>query len=220
MVHGSTIGQAAHHRPLHWTCRRPHVGPIPTEVPWFRRGLGELLWVPDAGERTRSDQWGGVLPRRRHLCPLTLPSGCRRGIYPHVSYIPHPILAKLTVSLSWSDTTASTIGRLWGKYTPPLPAHFPLIPSLKFAPRKSLAGFLAATVTGFLICMTFWSRGSQGWKILESGWAGLTITSVVIGIGGAVAEALDLGLDDNLTLPILSGALMWTWLSITNLLIR
>jgi len=68
--------------------------------------------------------------------------------------------------------------------------------------------------------MSFWSRGSQGWKILESGWTGLTITSVVIGIGGAVAEALDLGLDDNLTLPILSGALMWTWLSITNLLIR
>lgn len=55
---------------------------------------------------------------------------------------------------------------------------------------------------------------------MEGGWAGLTITSVVIGIGGAVAEALDLGLDDNLTLPILSGALMWTWLSITNLLIR
>jgi diacylglycerol kinase (CTP) len=68
--------------------------------------------------------------------------------------------------------------------------------------------------------MSFWSRGSHGWKILESGWAGLTITSVVIGIGGAVAEALDLGLDDNLTLPILSGALMWIWLSITNLLIR
>jgi len=127
---------------------------------------------------------------------------------------------KLTYSLSWYDTTASTIGRLWGKYTPPLPAHFPLIPAIKFAPRKSLAGFLAATVTGFLICMSFWSRGSQGWKILEGGWAGLTITSVVIGIGGAVAEALDLGLDDNLTLPILSGALMWIWLSITNLLIR
>jgi len=69
--------------------------------------------------------------------------------------------------------------------------------------------------------MTFWSRGSHGnWKILDGSLAGLVITSVVIGIGGAVAEALDLGLDDNLTLPILSGALMWTWLSITNLLIR
>jgi diacylglycerol kinase (CTP) len=69
--------------------------------------------------------------------------------------------------------------------------------------------------------MAFWSRGSHGnWKILDGGLAGLTITSVVIGVGGAVAEALDLGLDDNLTLPILSGALMWTWLSITNLLFR
>jgi diacylglycerol kinase (CTP) len=69
--------------------------------------------------------------------------------------------------------------------------------------------------------MTFWARGSNGhWAILNGGWAGLTITSVVIGVGGAVAEALDLGLDDNLTLPILSGALMWIWLSITNVLLR
>ena len=69
--------------------------------------------------------------------------------------------------------------------------------------------------------MSFWANGSHGsWKILDGSWFGLTITSIVIGIGGAVAEALDLGLDDNLTLPILSGALMWTWLSITNVLLR
>jgi diacylglycerol kinase (CTP) len=69
--------------------------------------------------------------------------------------------------------------------------------------------------------MCFWAKGSQGtWKILNGGLPGLTITSIVIGIGGAVAEALDLGLDDNLTLPILSGALMWIWLSITNVLFR
>jgi diacylglycerol kinase (CTP) len=69
--------------------------------------------------------------------------------------------------------------------------------------------------------MSFWANGSYGsWKILNGSWFGLTITSVVIGVGGAVAEALDLGLDDNLTLPILSGALMWTWLSITNVLLR
>jgi diacylglycerol kinase (CTP) len=32
------------------------------------------------------------------------------------------------------------------------------------------------------------------------------------------ADWVDLGLDDNLTLPILSGALIWAWLSVTNLL--
>jgi diacylglycerol kinase (CTP) len=139
-------------------------------------------------------------------------------------------------SLSWSDTTASTIGRLWGRHTPPLPPHFPAIKLLKFAPRKSLAGFLAATVTGALICIGFWWNGSDGrWDLLDGqSWAGLLGTAGVVGAGGAVVEALgeskfmtgpnyrglhvaDLGLDDNLTLPILSGALIWSWLGLTNL---
>lgn len=97
----------------------------------------------------------------------------------------------LTCSLSWSDTTASTLGRLWGRYTPPLPAHVPGIKFLPFAPRKSLAGFLAATVTGILICLGFWRNGSGGhWHLLDAHWLGLLVSSVVIGIGGAVTEAL------------------------------
>lgn len=93
--------------------------------------------------------------------------------------------------LSWSDTTASTLGRLWGRYTPPLPSHFPGIKLLPFAPRKSLAGFLAATVTGVLICLGFWWNGSGGrWHLLDGHWSGLLVTSLVVGIGGAVVEAL------------------------------
>lgn len=49
---------------------------------------------------------------------------------------------------------------------------------------------------------------------------GLVISSAVIGVGGAVVEALDLGVDDNLTLPILSGGIMCIWLYTTNLLLR
>lgn len=30
---------------------------------------------------------------------------------------------------------------------------------------------------------------------------------------------VDLGLDDNLTLPILSGAIMWLWFTVTNVLL-
>lgn len=64
-------------------------------------------------------------------------------------------------SLSWADTAASTIGRLWGAYTPPLPRSLPLIPYLPFfrlplAPRKSLAGFLAGSITGAAIALGFW----------------------------------------------------------------
>jgi diacylglycerol kinase (CTP) len=58
-------------------------------------------------------------------------------------------------SLSWADTAASTFGRLWGRYTPPLPRRLPLL-GLPFAPRKSLAGFIAACITGALVAIGFW----------------------------------------------------------------
>lgn len=58
-------------------------------------------------------------------------------------------------SLSWADTAASTIGRLWGAYTPPLPCSMPFL-RLPLAPRKSLAGFLAGSFTGAAIAVGFW----------------------------------------------------------------
>ncbi|AAW41406.2 hypothetical protein CNBA8100 [Cryptococcus deneoformans B-3501A] len=136
--------------------------------------------------------------------------------------------------LSWADTTASTLGRLWGRYTPPLPSHVPGIRFLPFAPRKSLAGFLAAAVTGVLITVGFWGGsgaaektvgyGGGEWKVLTEGvWGskgiGMGLTAGVVGVGGAVVEALDLGLDDNVTLPILSGAIIWAWFGFTNWLL-
>jgi diacylglycerol kinase (CTP) len=73
---------------------------------------------------------------------------------------------------------------------------------------------------------------------------GLWLTASVLGLGGAVVEALgecggtahrvdvakltcafpppplrphsDLGFDDNLTLPILTGGVMWAWLAICS----
>ncbi|WVW81135.1 hypothetical protein I302_103126 [Kwoniella bestiolae CBS 10118] len=148
------------------------------------------------------------------------------GVITVLSLYPRDVAVVAILTLSWSDTTASTIGRLWGKYTKPLPTHFPGIKALKFAPRKSLAGFLAASVTGFLIGITFWWSGSNGrWIVLDvedwgHGYWGLWVTAAVVGIGGAVVEALDLGVDDNLTLPILSGAVVWAWLAATNFLLK
>ncbi|KAI0923066.1 hypothetical protein AcV5_009890 [Taiwanofungus camphoratus] len=70
--------------------------------------------------------------------------------------------------LSWADTAASTIGRLWGSLTPPLPRRIPIL-NIPLAPRKSLAGFLAASVTGACIAVGFW-----GWLVplcnTESSW--------------------------------------------------
>ena len=96
----------------------------------------------------------------------------------------------LTCRLSWSDTTASTIGRLWGRHTPPLPPHLPFVRAIKFAPRKSLAGFMAATVTGACICLGFWHNGSNGkWAVLESS-VGFALTAVVVMAGPHVYVCL------------------------------
>ena len=59
-------------------------------------------------------------------------------------------------SLSWADTAASTFGRLWGRHTRPLPSRVPIL-GLPLAPRKSLAGFLAASITGAVIVFSLWS---------------------------------------------------------------
>lgn len=144
------------------------------------------------------------------------------GVVFVLSFYPKDVAVVAILTLSWSDTTASTIGRLWGKYTKPLPSHVPGIKWLPFAPRKSLAGFLAATVTGFLIGAGFWHKGCEGeasWDVLRYG-LGRLLTAGVVGVGGAVVEALDLGCDDNLSLPILSGAVVWAWLAASSAAIR
>lgn len=135
--------------------------------------------------------------------------------------------------LSWADTTASTFGRLWGSYTPRLPTRLPIL-RLPLAPRKSVAGFIAASVTGAAIAVSFWgliapvrvdpTDVTWSWDTGVSqtgrlaGWFGLTVLGAVAGLVSGVAEALDLGsLDDNLTLPIISGACMFGFFKLVQL---
>ncbi|KAH9921934.1 uncharacterized protein BXZ73DRAFT_51542 [Epithele typhae] len=174
------------------------------------------------------------------------------GVLFVLSVYPLDIATVSILILSWADTAASTFGRLWGRYTPPLPRSISLIPFVPFArlplaPRKSFAGFLAGSVTGAAITVTFWgfcypvhdaqlnfhlpletlalvqeavpatsSLIQQGINWVESvdlplgRWLGLTTLGVVSGLISGTAEALDLGsLDDNLTLPIISGGCIW-----------
>ena len=83
----------------------------------------------------------------------------------HLTVLPCYTLLHLN-SLSWADTAASTFGRLWGRHTPPLPSRVPIL-GLPLAPRKSLAGFLAASITGAAIVFSFWS-----WLVPAVGGAG------------------------------------------------
>lgn len=121
---------------------------------------------------------------------------------------------RLPHSLSWADTAASTFGRLYGSRTPRLPKRlFGLFP---LAPRKSLAGFAAATLTGAAIGMGFWAflgparehgltwtwqdgvsqsfiggtRGGSGSSPTFAGWVGLLTIGVFAGLVTGIAEAL------------------------------
>ncbi|KAK5715879.1 Diacylglycerol kinase [Elasticomyces elasticus] len=132
--------------------------------------------------------------------------------------------------LSWCDTAASTFGRAWGKFTP------------RIRRGKSLAGSAAAFVVGVGAAVWFWGvlapagRGEglvgdgrglnegfafQGrlvfgeWGVLD-GWTAVGVLAGVTGLAASVSEAVDVfGLDDNLTIPVLTGlelgAFLWAF---------
>ncbi|KAH0023367.1 hypothetical protein KCU78_g5437, partial [Aureobasidium melanogenum] len=141
-------------------------------------------------------------------------------------FCPKDIAVMSILLLSWCDTAASTFGRLWGRYTP------------RVRKGKSLAGTIAAFITGVIAAVVFWViiaprvpaewstgidafaydgtlslppmvRDLLGWKQAEatvSGSVATAIVAVVSGLVAAVSEAIDVfGLDDNLTIPVLSG---------------
>ncbi|KAF8128939.1 hypothetical protein EV363DRAFT_1339248 [Boletus edulis] len=148
--------------------------------------------------------------------------------------LPLDIAVVSVLILSWADTAASTFGRLYGSRTPRLPKR--LFGFLPLAPRKSLAGFIAASLTGAAIAMGFWTflapvrQNGLTWTWQDgvshnfirdahdvsaspptfAGWVGLLTIGVVAGLVTGIAEALDLGgVDDNLSLPIIAGGCLW-----------
>ncbi|KAL0946336.1 hypothetical protein HGRIS_012574 [Hohenbuehelia grisea] len=77
------------------------------------------------------------------------------GVNFALTFYPPDVATVAILILSWADTAASTFGRLWGRLTPPLPQRLPFL-RLPLAPRKSLAGFIAAAITGAAIAFGFW----------------------------------------------------------------
>lgn len=145
------------------------------------------------------------------------------GVIFVLSIYPKDIAVVSILILSWADTAASTFGRAFGSLTPKLPSRLPIL-CLPLAPRKSVAGFIAGSITGACIAVGFWTwfvsfgdtESSWHWSSSTEStsslthWVGLGVLGAVSGLVSGVAEALDLGsLDDNLTLPIISGGCLW-----------
>lgn len=74
------------------------------------------------------------------------------GAYVSLRFFPKDIGVVSVLLLSWCDTAASTFGRLYGRYT------------IRLRSGKSLAGTLAACLTGIFTAVMFW-----GWLAPRTG---------------------------------------------------
>ena len=92
--------------------------------------------------------------------------------------------------LSWADTSASTFGRLWGRKTRALPRSFLGLP---FAPRKSLAGFVAASLTGALTAVMFWGWFAPSVNRPEVSWTWVDGFSSLSTAGGDIMDDVKQG---------------------------
>jgi len=189
----------------------------------YERYLGFLM------RDSEKDTWNGVI---WYLL----------GVISSLLLYPVDVAVVSILILSWADTAASTIGRFFGSYTPRLPARLPIL-RLPLAPRKSWAGSLAATLTGACIAFVFWKhigplrpmeltwtweRGVNpiayerpSWLpsfngVQTGGWWGLFAIAVVAGLVTGIAEALDLSLDDNFTLPVISGGCLFGFFKLSE----
>lgn len=138
-----------------------------------------------------------------------------------------------TLLLSWCDTAASTFGRAWGRYTPRIRKGKSL--------AGSTAAFLVGVATSWFFwgwLVPTWGPypgdeafmfkgvlrlpqvvcGALGWKetsAVVSGGLALGIVSLWSGLVASLSELVDVfGLDDNLTIPALSGLGIWGFLKV------
>lgn len=124
------------------------------------------------------------------------------------SLFPKDISLMSVLLLSWADTAALTVGRAYGKYTP------------KISKGKSVAGSLASFATGVVSCYVLYgyfvpqyqhvnSVGDIMWTP-ETSKLNLHVYAVLSGLIASVSEFIDLGgLDDNFTIPVLSGGFLF-----------
>jgi diacylglycerol kinase (CTP) len=154
------------------------------------------------------------------------------GAWAALRFFPKDVGVMSVMLLSWCDTAASTFGRLYGRYTP------------RIRKGKSLAGSLAATAVGIATAWLFYGYFVPNyWGIEDSfmfrgrlglpesvrltlghvddsfgtvtGSTALGIMSVCSGVVASLSELVDVfGLDDNITIPILSAVGLWSFLKV------
>jgi diacylglycerol kinase (CTP) len=107
-----------------------------------------------------------------------------------VAIFPRPIAFLSILYLACGDPVASLVGILYGRKSIPI------------APGKSLIGTLAGIVVCGLVSFVFL-------KTLGLPDSVVMIMSLVGGVAGGTAELMPFELDDNFTIPVISGFMLW-----------
>lgn len=107
-----------------------------------------------------------------------------------VAIFPKPVAILSILYLACGDPIASFFGILYGKH------------GIRLASGKSLIGTLAGVVTCTVVSFLFL-------KALPVSDDKVVILSIIGGIAGGTAELLPFDLDDNFTIPVISGFVMW-----------
>lgn len=133
--------------------------------------------------------WGPVM---RH-CEINRVSGIPFYILATllaIGIFPKPIAVLSILYLAFGDPVASVVGILYGKYGP------------RFSNGKSLIGTLAGVATCTLVGFFFLKTLSLPPTVYLS-------LVLIGGIAGGVAELAPFEMDDNLSIPIVSGFVLW-----------
>jgi dolichol kinase len=107
-----------------------------------------------------------------------------------ISIFPKPVAILSILYLALGDPIASLIGILYGSEGP------------RFASGKSLVG----TTAGVLTCALATGLFLKTSPVSSLNWMLLT---VVGGLAGGLAELVPLEVDDNFSIPVISGFVLW-----------
>jgi dolichol kinase len=109
-----------------------------------------------------------------------------------LAIFPKPVGVLSVLFLAIGDPIASLVGILYGKN------------SIRVAEGKSLVGTLAGVAACALTTLIFLKAYPV--PVTDGAWIGL---SLVGGLAGGTAELAPFDMDDNFTIPMISGFVMW-----------